>query len=116
MGKKKKQDRPSTSRRIIRQHELELYALANTMVEGTDAACALICGAYIENAMGGLLEKAMIDDEKANGENGLLNDPRGMLSSAGARTDMAYCLGLIDRTTYNNLHFPRFSWMSRSVS
>ena len=70
--------------------------------DGTDLACALVCGAYIENATGALLEACMIDDPKANGPNGLLNDPKGILSTASARADMCFCLGFIGATTHNN--------------
>jgi hypothetical protein len=72
------------------------------MWEGTDIACALVGGAYIENATGALLERTMINDPAANGPNGVLNDPKGILSAAGPRADMCYCLGLIDKTTHNN--------------
>jgi hypothetical protein len=44
----------------------------------------------------------MIDDVKSHGEKGLLNDPNGILSTAGARADLSYCLGLIDSSTHKN--------------
>src|SRR5262249_50219611 len=44
----------------------------------------------------------MINDPAANGPNGVLNDPKGILSTASARSEMCYCLGLIDKVTHKN--------------
>jgi hypothetical protein len=45
---------------------------------------------------------AMIEDRETNLPSGLLNDPKGILGAASARADMCFCLGLIDRTAWEN--------------
>jgi DNA-binding MltR family transcriptional regulator len=86
-------------RTIVKFDELPLLALYRTADEGTDLECALMCGAYIENATGQLLEKVMIDHTRSDY---LLNDDNGILSSSGARSSLCFCLGLIDKETYDN--------------
>lgn len=89
-------------RRVVPLEELVPRALIESMRDGTDLACALIGGAYIENAAGSLLEKIMVDAPEANGPNGILNDHKGILGTASARIEMCFCLGLIDRATRKN--------------
>jgi DNA-binding MltR family transcriptional regulator len=90
------------TRRTVHMEELVPSVVINSMKDGTDLACALICGAYIENATGSLLERHMIDDAAVSGSTGILNGPMAALSTASARTDLCFCLGLIDRVTYTN--------------
>jgi DNA-binding MltR family transcriptional regulator len=85
-------------RTIVNYTDLPLEHLLDSADQGTDSACALLCGAYIENATGDLLQKTMIDDERARY---LLNDFNGFLSSASARNSLCYCLGLIDKAVYD---------------
>jgi hypothetical protein len=89
-------------RRVVPFNELMPRSLIHSMTEGTDLACALIGGAYIENAAGSLLEKIMVDAPEVNGPNGVLNDHNGILSAASARIDMCFCLGMIDQITRRN--------------
>ncbi len=90
-------------RRVVHLEELIPRPVIQSLNEGTDLACALICGAYIENATGSLLEKNLIDDPLVNGPNGILNGPTGILSSASGRADLCFCLGLIDEIVHKNL-------------
>jgi len=92
MAKKKK-------RRVIPINELAGGPLNESATEGTALACALIAGAYIENALGSLLAKVLIPGAVSDR---LLNDPLAILSTASGRADMCYCLGLIDEPTYKN--------------
>jgi hypothetical protein len=86
-------------RRIVPLDDLGGGELVESATKGTDLACALVAGAYIENATGNLLAKVLIPGAVSHG---LLNNPLGILSTAGGRADMCYCLGLIDKTTYDN--------------
>jgi hypothetical protein len=98
VSKKKK-----SSRRVVPTNELPPEPLVRTLREGTDLACALVCGAYIENGTGALLQAALINDfDLVGGENGLLNSPTGILTAASARATMCYAMALIDNTTYKN--------------
>ncbi len=89
-------------RRVIELHEMPGQALLETIKNGTELACALLAGAYIENATGELLARSMVDDDLAKGENGVLNSPTGILSTASARADICFCLALIDKRTHKN--------------
>jgi hypothetical protein len=44
----------------------------------------------------------MIKHEDVSGQHGVLNDPKGLLSSASARVDMCFYLGFIDDVTRRN--------------
>jgi|SRR5579883_98351 len=72
--------------------------LTQALNEGTDLACALIGAAAIEQALGSLLEKYLL----AGGTTERLLDPNGILGTFSARTDMAYCLGLISKKILHN--------------
>lgn len=87
-------------RRVIPISELAGSPLIESATEGTDLACALIGGAYIENALGSLLETVLMPGGAVT--DGLLNSPTGILSTTGGRADMCYSLGLIDEETYKN--------------
>src|SRR5579862_1293119 len=63
-------------------------------------SCGLIGGAYVEDALGSLLKAVLIDGETSNG---LLNNPKDILSSYSPKADMCYCLGLIPKSVYNNV-------------
>src|SRR5438270_253669 len=86
-------------RRVIPLDELAGGPLMESATEGTELACALIAGAYIENALGSLLAEVLIPGEVSER---LLNDPLAILSTASGRADMCYCLGMIGETTYKN--------------
>jgi DNA-binding MltR family transcriptional regulator len=72
--------------------------------EGTPLACALIASANLENALGQLFRNLLIVDKVSDG---LLDDHSSVLGTFSAKSDMAYCLGLIDVITYKNLNFIR---------
>jgi hypothetical protein len=67
---------------IVSFDDLPLSALYRTVDEGTDLACELLCGAYIENATGQLLQKVMIDHPRTGQ---LLNDDNGLLKRSENR-------------------------------
>lgn len=87
-----------SKRRVVPFDELR-GRLAESATEGPELACALVAGAFIENAAGNLLENVMIPGQVSDG---LLNNPLGILSTASGRADMCYCLGLVDKKTYEN--------------
>src|SRR4051812_2006147 len=89
-------------RRTVHMEDLVPSAVINSMKDGTDLACALICGAFIENTTGSLLERHMIEDDAVTGPAGILNGPMAVLGTASARSDLCYCLGLIDRVAHAN--------------
>jgi hypothetical protein len=62
-------------------------------------SCALVAGAYIENALGSLLVAALIDGATSHN---LLNNPKDILSTYSSRADLCYCMGLIPKEVYNN--------------
>jgi len=62
-------------------------------------SCALVGGACIENALGSLLELALIDDDASRN---LLNGPKEILSTYAARADLCFCLGLIPSLVHRN--------------
>jgi DNA-binding MltR family transcriptional regulator len=84
---------------IVSPDDLPLGPLYKAANEGTDLACALMCGAYVENMTGQLLQKVMIEHARSDY---LLNDDNGFLSSAGSRSSLCFGLGLIDTETYHN--------------
>jgi DNA-binding MltR family transcriptional regulator len=83
-------------RRVVPIDELNLRVLVESATEGTELACALIAGAFIEQALGNLLAAVMIPENESDG---LL---KGVLGTAAARANISYCLGLIDETTWEN--------------
>ena len=76
---------------------VELYKAVNGE---SNLACALICGAALENALTTLLSRFFLEDKVS--EEALTN-PQGILASFGSCTDMAYCLGLISKGMHKNL-------------
>lgn len=66
--------------------------------EGDDLACALLSASYLDVALTSLLGGFLIQSEVAT----TLLDSGGALGSLSARSDAAYCLGLISKPLYQN--------------
>jgi hypothetical protein len=67
--------------------------LNESLNNGTDLACALIGTAAIEQALGSLLNKYLLDGTTSE----KLLAPNGILGTLNARIEMAYCLGITGR-------------------
>jgi DNA-binding MltR family transcriptional regulator len=69
-------------------------------------AAVIIAAAFLDAQLRNLISKACVNDSRAVGE--LLGTDRnpdgGPLSSFAAKTKAAYCLGLIGRSTYEDLN------------
>jgi hypothetical protein len=72
----------------------------NVLSNGTDMACVLVGAAYLENALGSMLETLLHPGEVTER---MLNAPDGILSTFGNRTNMCFALGLIDKKTFDNI-------------
>jgi DNA-binding MltR family transcriptional regulator len=70
-----------------------------------DYPCILVCASFLEKALGALLLTHFIDCTTAEA----MLDPCGQrpLATFRARTDLAYCLGLISKGAFNNLNLVR---------
>jgi Mannitol repressor len=66
-----------------------------------DLPCVLICGSFLDKALGALLLAHLVDGETSR----QLIDPnrQGPLAFFRSRIDAAYCLGLISKGAFNNL-------------
>jgi DNA-binding MltR family transcriptional regulator len=68
----------------------------------TDRGSALVAAAFLDDILEGTLRAHFLDAPKQVGE--LLDGP---LSSFAARTKLAYCMGLIGRTIFDDLNVIR---------
>jgi hypothetical protein len=74
-----------------------LYEVLNNE---SDLACVLIASSYLDYALASLLKRHLI---KSGLVKKLLDPPRGAISTFAARSDLAYCLGLIPSGLRQNL-------------
>jgi len=71
-------------------------------------AAVIIASAFLDAQLRNLLSKYFVDDPKiANELLGSENNPDGPLSSFSSRIKAAYCLGLIGKGMYHDLHIIR---------
>jgi|SRR5882724_9729751 len=66
----------------------------------SDLACVLIAASYIDHALASLLKRHFVQSKAVKK---LLDPPRGAVSTFASRCDLAYCLGLIPKSFYQNL-------------
>ena len=78
----------------------EFSALVDHLRAETDRGCMLVAAAFLDNALEVLIRAAFVDNQKAAGR--LLEYP-GPCSTFAARSDLAYCMGLIDSSTHADL-------------
>lgn len=64
--------------------------------------CVLLCAAYIDSCLKGLLEKQFTQGGSIATE---ILDSKGFLGASYNRARLAYCLGLIDKPTFQNIDF-----------
>jgi DNA-binding MltR family transcriptional regulator len=94
-------------------------ALYQELKKESDRGAALIGAAFLDDALETLLRNSFV--EKLQVAERLLIDPRGALGTFSARTDLAYCLGLIGPKMYHDLNTLRvirnsFGHTHRSMS
>ena len=75
----------------------ELYELLSTEA---DFPCVVVSLSFIDQCLASLLHTFFIDGSTAD----RLLDHRGALGSFIARVDLSYCLGLITKELFQNLH------------
>src|ERR1700681_1012641 len=78
----------------------EFDALVDQLRAESDRGCVLVAAAFLDNALEVLIRAALIDDQKALDK--LVEYP-GPCATFAARSDLAYCLGLIDTATHADL-------------
>ncbi len=82
----------------------EIFRLRRTLGRESDRGCALAAAAYLDGELEKLLRGFFVDNTNVVDE---LFGPAGPLSSFSARTDLAYCLGLISGRARRDLHLIR---------
>ena len=67
--------------------------LCDVLNDEPDLACVLIATSYLDYALATLLKRYLIESSIVDG---VLDPPRGVLSSFSSRYDLAYCLARVD--------------------
>lgn len=84
----------------VEQLSAESTHLYDVLNEESDLACVLIATSYLDYALASLWKRHLIESEIVNK---LLDSPRGAVSTFATRADLAYSLGLIPKSLYQNL-------------
>ncbi len=75
-------------------------AVFETLNEGSDLACVLIGTSYLSELLASAVKVSFIESSVSEK---LLDPQRGALEGFATRADLAYCLGLINKTVYQDL-------------
>lgn len=75
-------------------------AVFETLNEGSDLTCVLIGTSYLAELLASALKESFIGDSVSEK---LLDPQRGAIGGFATRADLAYCLGLISKTAYQDL-------------
>jgi len=79
----------------------ESQALYDAVNDERDLPCVLISTSFLDHCLVSLLERFFIQSDNTK----KVLDPRsGSLGTFSARVDMSYCLGLISKGLFQNLH------------
>lgn len=81
----------------LSQDSKALYDIIN---DGSDLSCVLISASFLNECLASLLKRNFI---KSDTTHKVLNSNFGSLGTFSIRSDIAYCLGLIDKNLYCNL-------------
>ena len=81
----------------------DIHHILDAMKDGSPLACVLIGTAALEQAIGSLLTEFFVKGASTS-ESILDPNEGGILSAFMNRAKVAYCLGLISKTSYNNLN------------
>jgi len=84
----------------VEQLSAESVQLYDVLNHESDLGCVLIATGYLDYALAGLLKRHFVESKLVPK---LLDPPGGTLSTYAARSDLAYCLGLIPKGLYRNL-------------
>jgi DNA-binding MltR family transcriptional regulator len=98
---KRKESIEMTDWRPFKPEELseDVQKVFDVLNDESDLACVLIGSSYLGELLASILEVRFI---KGNTAKRLL-DPNGAIGTFQARADLAYCLGLIDKSAYQDL-------------
>ena len=75
-------------------------AVFETLNEGSDLACVLIGTSYLPELLASAIKVSFIESSVSEK---LLDPQRGAVGGFATRADLAYCLGLINKTVYQDL-------------
>lgn len=78
----------------------EIKSLYEILKNGTDLACVLIGTNFLDVSLHDILTLSL---KKGKTANQILNHNKGFLSSFRSRSDLCYCMGLIDKKIYQDL-------------
>ena len=83
----------------VEQLSAETRQLSDVLNNESDLACVVIGAAFLDAALASLLGQKLIDSSVSR----KLLDTNGALGSFATRADVAYCLGLISKTLYQDI-------------
>ena len=78
----------------------EIKSLYEILKNGTDLACVLIGTNFLDVSLHDILTLSL---KKGKTANQILNHNKGFLGSFRSRSDLCYCMGLIDKKIYQDL-------------
>jgi DNA-binding MltR family transcriptional regulator len=78
----------------------EIKSLYEILKNGTDLACVLIGTNFLDVSLHDILSLSLKKEKTANQ---ILNHNKGFLGSFRSRSDLCYCMGLIDKKIYQDL-------------
>jgi DNA-binding MltR family transcriptional regulator len=90
---------PISQKQTLDQLYRDTPKMLNALKRGTDLACVLTGSSYLEELLANMLEIRFIKSSIAK----QLLHPYGVLGTFKARADLSYCLGLINKSTYQDL-------------
>jgi DNA-binding MltR family transcriptional regulator len=74
--------------------------LQESLASGDVVVCVVVSTSFIDHALSRMLARLFI---KGSTSEKILDHNKGILGSLNAKSDLAYCLGLIPKTLYQNL-------------
>lgn len=83
----------------------QIVRITEEIDKETDRAAAILAASYLDELLKELITSIMIDDHKVVEE--LIGQGDTPLGTFSSRIKAAYCLSLIDRQEFNNLHLIR---------
>src|SRR3954467_15011221 len=79
----------------------EVLEFRSSLTPETDRGVALVCAAYLETELEGLLRKAFVDVPKVVEH---LFEPSGTIGTLSSKIDLALAIGQIESETHRGLH------------
>lgn len=78
----------------------DIQAVFDVLNEESDLACVLTGANFLDQILASLLKHTFIKSSVADR---ILNPARGLLGSYSARSDLAYCINLVEKRQYQDL-------------